>query len=298
MELQVFENSEFGRVRTLLDADGKILFCGSDVAKALGYSQTAKAVREHCKEDGCLIQTVTDGLGRTQRARFITEGNVYRLILRSKLPSAEKFEQWVVDEVLPSIRGHGAYIAPDVLARMEQSPEFTGQLMELLKRERMKTGGPEQRMAVMMAKSGYFDKLVDTSTLTNIRQTAKELRIPEKLFTYLLVEMGFAYRTTKRLLIWLSDYVPKRLGGFVQVQEMQAPTKPDCPLIGQDGNIFGLMGIASRTLKENGLAEQAKEVRGRITASGSYDEALCIIGEYVNITSMEDAQECVCQEKS
>lgn len=201
MELQVFENSEFGRVRTLLDADGKILFCGSDVAKALGYSQTAKAVREHCKEDGCLIQTVTDGLGRTQRARFITEGNVYRLILRSKLPSAEKFEQWVVDEVLPSIRGHGAYIAPNVLARMEQSPEFTGQLVELLKREQMKTGGPEQQMAAMVAKSGYFDKLVDTSTLTNIRQTAKELRIPEKLFTYLLVEMGFAYRTPKRLLM-------------------------------------------------------------------------------------------------
>lgn len=216
MELQVFENSEFGRVRTLLDADGKILFCGSDVAKALGYSQTAKAVREHCKEDGCLIQTVTDGLGRTQRARFITEGNVYRLILRSKLPSAEKFEKWVVDEVLPSIRGHGAYIAPNVLARMEQSPEFTSQLVELLKREQMKAGGLEQQMAVMMAKSGYFDKLVDTSTLTNIRQTAKELRIPEKLFTYLLVEMGFAYRTPKRLLM---PYAFMVTCGFAELKE-------------------------------------------------------------------------------
>lgn len=91
--------------------------------------------------------------------------------------------------------------------------------------------------------------------------------------------------------MWLSDYVPNRLGGFVQAQEMQTPKKPDCPLIGQDGNIFGLMGIASRTLKENGLVEQAKEMRDRITASGSYDEALCIIGEYVNITSIEDAQE-------
>lgn len=90
---------------------------------------------------------------------------------------------------------------------------------------------------------------------------------------------------------WLSDYVSNRLGGFTEERQSQAPQKPDCPLIGRDGNIFNLMGLASRTLKENGLSEQAKEMRGRITASGSYDEALCIIGEYVNITSMEDAQE-------
>ena len=88
---------------------------------------------------------------------------------------------------------------------------------------------------------------------------------------------------------WLSDYVPNRLGGFVP--EQQAQTKPDCPLIGQDGNVFNLMGIASRTLKENGLAEQAKEMRDRITACGSYDEALGIMGEYVNITSEDDAPE-------
>lgn len=244
MELQVFENSEFGRVRTLLDADGKILFCGSDVAKALGYSQTAKAVREHCKEDGCLIQTVTDGLGRTQRARFITEGNVYRLILRSKLPSAGKFEQWVVDEVLPSIRGHGAYIAPNVLARMEQSPEFTGQLVELLKREQMKTGGPEQQMAVMMAKSDYFDKLVDTSTLTNIRQTAKELRIPEKLFTYLLVEMGFAYRTPKRLLM---PYAFMVTCGFAELKEY---------VRGNHGGVYMLFTPVGRLYLERKISQR------------------------------------------
>jgi hypothetical protein len=92
---------------------------------------------------------------------------------------------------------------------------------------------------------------------------------------------------------WLSDYLPNRLG----VDTNQPPAqkeKPDCALIGQDGNIFNLMGIASRTLKENGLGEQAKEMRERITASGGYDEALCIIGEYINITSVEDAQEQNC----
>ena len=87
---------------------------------------------------------------------------------------------------------------------------------------------------------------------------------------------------------WLSDYVPNRLGGFALVQETKAVpehVKPDCPLIGEDGNIFRLMGIASETLRENGMQEQAEEMRGRIFQSQSYDSALSIIGDYVNITS-------------
>ena len=87
---------------------------------------------------------------------------------------------------------------------------------------------------------------------------------------------------------WLSDYVPNRLGGFIEEQHAQDQKKPDCPLIGEDSNIFNLMGIASKTLKRNGMAEQAKEMCERITSSGDYNKALCIIGEYVNITSVDD----------
>lgn len=90
---------------------------------------------------------------------------------------------------------------------------------------------------------------------------------------------------------WLSDYVPNRLGGFVAEGQAQEKQKPDCPLIGQDGNVFNLMGIASRTLRRNGLADSAKEMCDRITACGSYDEALNIMGEYVNTTSANDSQE-------
>ena len=93
---------------------------------------------------------------------------------------------------------------------------------------------------------------------------------------------------------WLSDYVPNKLGGFIQNKEQiseQGKVKPDCPLIGQDGDIFNLMGIASNTLKKNGMREEAKEMQERITSSESYNEALCIIGEYVNITSEEDMDE-------
>ena len=89
---------------------------------------------------------------------------------------------------------------------------------------------------------------------------------------------------------WLSDYVDNRLGGFIR-EETAEKKKPDCKLIDEDGNIFNLMGIASKTLRQNGMAEQAVEMRDRICASGSYDEALCIIGDYVNITGEDNYDE-------
>ena len=89
--------------------------------------------------------------------------------------------------------------------------------------------------------------------------------------------------------MWCSDYVDNRLGG--PLEENAPAQKPDCPLIGQNGNIFNLMGIASRTLKEHGMEEQAREMRSRIMESGSYDKALVIIGDYVNITSIDETDE-------
>lgn len=84
---------------------------------------------------------------------------------------------------------------------------------------------------------------------------------------------------------WLSDYVENKLGGFITDEQSKAEkVKPDCALIGQDGNIFNLLGIASRTLKQNSMADEAKEMCSRVTSSESYCEALNIIGEYVNIT--------------
>ena len=85
---------------------------------------------------------------------------------------------------------------------------------------------------------------------------------------------------------WLSDFIPNHLGGFVEKKH-----KPDCPLIGKDGNIFNLIGIASKTLRDNGMPEQAVEMRDKVRASGSYEEALYVIGEYVNITSEDEMNE-------
>lgn len=104
--LKVFENSEFGQVRTIFE-DGKVLFCGSDVARALGYSNTRDAISKHCKG---VVKRDTLTNGGEQETSFIPEGDVYRLIIRSKLPSAQRFEHWVFDEVLPALRQTGSYV--------------------------------------------------------------------------------------------------------------------------------------------------------------------------------------------
>ncbi len=107
-DLQIFSNEEFGEVRTIT-RDNKTYFAGSDVAKALGYAIPHKAVQTHCK--GVLKWNIPTNSGN-QDVLFITEGDIYRLIMKSKLPSAERFESWVMDEVLPSIRKTGSYNKP------------------------------------------------------------------------------------------------------------------------------------------------------------------------------------------
>lgn len=106
-ELQIFSSEEFGEIRTV-EIKGKPYFAGSDVASALGYAIPHKAVQTHCK--GVLKWNIPTKSGN-QDALFIPEGDVYRLIMKSKLPAAEKFESWVMDEVIPSIRKNGGYIA-------------------------------------------------------------------------------------------------------------------------------------------------------------------------------------------
>ena len=100
-QMEIFKNPEFGSIRTF-EQDGKVLFCGKDIAKALGYQRTADAITAHCK-GVCVLPTPSNG--GIQRMKFIPEGDVYRLIVHSKLPSAERFERWVFDEVLDLLVG-------------------------------------------------------------------------------------------------------------------------------------------------------------------------------------------------
>ncbi|MEB8129685.1 BRO family protein [Mammaliicoccus sciuri] len=107
-ELQIFKNSSFGNLE-VLTIEGKQWFPAIKVAEVLGYTNPRKAVRDHTKERGVTIRSVIDSLGRNQDKKFIDEGNLYRLITKSKLPQAEQFEEWVFDDVLPTLRKTGSY---------------------------------------------------------------------------------------------------------------------------------------------------------------------------------------------
>lgn len=110
-DIQIFDNTQFGSVRITTDENGKTLFCAKDVAAALGYTNTNKAINDHCR--GVTIRyPITDRLGRPQEARFITEGDVYRLIAQSTLPAAVAFESWLFDDVVPTIARTGGYQMP------------------------------------------------------------------------------------------------------------------------------------------------------------------------------------------
>ena len=114
-ELKIFKKEGFGEIRTV-EIEGKPYFCGSDVAKALGYVRPNDAISTHCR---ATVKWSTPISGKMQDINYIPEGDLYRLIVSSKLPTAEKFERWVFDEVLPSIRKHGGYIS----GQSEMSPE-------------------------------------------------------------------------------------------------------------------------------------------------------------------------------
>lgn len=112
MNVQVFNNEEFGQVRTL-EIDGMVYFVGKDVAEVLGYTNSRKAIRDHVDdEDKTDEVTIRDAIGRKQRPIIINESGLYSLVIESKMKKAKAFRRWVTSEVLPTIRKHGSYVAP------------------------------------------------------------------------------------------------------------------------------------------------------------------------------------------
>lgn len=192
-QMEIFKNPEFGSVRIVVDGE-KYFFCGMDVARALGYKDTVNALKAHCKEDGVAFYHLTDSLGREQKAKFISEGNLYRLIVHSKLPSAERFERWVFDEVLPSIRQHGAYLTREKLWEVATSPEALLKLCSDLLAEREKNAALREDNARLQGKAVYYDLFIDLRHNTNLRTTAKELDVPERRFVRFLLERRYVYR--------------------------------------------------------------------------------------------------------
>lgn len=210
-ELQILKNEEFGEVR-IINIKGVPYFVANDVAKVLGYSNPSKATNDHCKK--AFMKWGNDSLGRQQEFKLIPEGDIYRLISKSQLPSAEKFETWVFEEVLPTIRKHGMYATEELL----DNPDLLIKVATALKEEREARKQLEKENIaltteneIMKPKADYFDDLVERNLLTNIRNTAKELKIREKDFVKFLINHGFIYRELQGT---LRPYAAKNNGLF------------------------------------------------------------------------------------
>lgn len=166
-ELQIFNNEEFGEIRTVTK-NNKTYFAGSDVASALGYAIPHKAVQTHCK--GVLKWNIPTKSGN-QDVLFIPEGDVYRLIMRSKLPAAEKFESWVMDEVIPSIRKNGGYIANQENMTTEQIVANALIVAQNIISQK------DKQIEEMRPKADFFDAVADSKTAISMNEVSKVLGI-------------------------------------------------------------------------------------------------------------------------
>lgn len=163
-------NFEGNKVRTVILGE-EPFFVGIDVASILGYSNPQKAMRDHCKKPAESL--VNDSLGRPRRTLVLSESDVYRLVLRSDLPSAEKFESWLMEEVLPSIRKHGAYMTDDTIEKAITDPDFLIRLATNLKEEKSRRLEAEQKLEVQRPKVLFADAVSDTEGTILIRDLAK-----------------------------------------------------------------------------------------------------------------------------
>lgn len=175
-DILVFRNDAFGEVR-VADIDSKPMFAATDVARALGYQNPAEAIATHCKTADIAIRYVPhrNSLGGTN-VQYISESNVYRLVMRSKLPQAEQFQDWVCDEVLPTIRKSGMYATPDTVEKMIDNPDFAIKLLENLKEERKKRLAVEAERDTMRPKALFADAVVTSDRSCLVSEMAKILK--------------------------------------------------------------------------------------------------------------------------
>lgn len=195
-DLKIWENPEFGELRTV-EMNGEPWMVGKDVATALGYKNPRDAIARHvdAEDKGVVKHDTPSG---EQEMVIINESGLYSLVLCSKLPTAKKFKRWVTNEVLPSIRKSGGYIAgQDQLTPEELMAKALQVANKTLAEREARISALTVQNTIMAPKAEYFDELVDRNTLTSFRDTAKELGIKPKAFVEWLLDKKFIFRDQK-----------------------------------------------------------------------------------------------------
>ncbi|TNP10783.1 phage antirepressor Ant [Bacillus tropicus] len=170
-QLQVFNNEEFGQVRTVIQGE-HVWFVAKDVAEVLGYNNTSKAIQMHVDEDEKADLPIWDGR-QNRNQKVINESGLYSLILSSKLPSAKKFKKWVTSEVLPSIRKHGAYMTDQVLEQAATNPDFAIGLLTKLKEEKEKLAAAQQQIVQQQPLVTFAKACMQSNESLKVSEVAK-----------------------------------------------------------------------------------------------------------------------------
>ena len=190
-EIKRFEHEVFGSIRTV-DSNGKILFCGKDIATALGYVNPTKAITTHCKGVSKMVIPTSGG---KQRLNFIPEGDIYRLVIGSQLPEAEKFESWIFDEVIPQIRKTGGYIP--VSNSMTDAEIMASALLIAQKTMQAKDNEillANDKIRTLEPKANYCDMVLQASGLISVTVIAKDYGMSAIAFNSLLNKLKIQYK--------------------------------------------------------------------------------------------------------
>lgn len=170
-QLQNFSHDAFGKLEILMK-DGKEYFPATYVANLLGYANATEAIKRHCKTEGVAFHEVPTTSG-VQNKKFINEPNLYRLIVKSKLTQAEQFEKWVFEEVLPSIRKHGAYMTDQVLEQAVTNPDFAIGLLTKLKEEKEKLAAAQKQIVQQQPLVTFAEACMQSNESLKVSEVAK-----------------------------------------------------------------------------------------------------------------------------
>ena len=190
-KLMTFESESFGKIRTLT-IDGEPWFVAADVCRALEIGNPSMTV-ERLDDDEKGISTI-DTLGGKQRMTIINEPGLYSLVLSSRKPEAKAFKRWITHEVIPAIRRYGGYMTKSLLEQVLENPSLIYEFARRMLAEQQKNERLRQELDRAKPKADYYDAFIHPESCTNIRATAKELKVPEKMFTAFLIRKRYLYR--------------------------------------------------------------------------------------------------------
>lgn len=188
------------KVRTLLIKD-RPYFVAKDVAVALGYKDTARAIRDHVDEEDKLTGRITSS-GQNRNMILLNESGLYSLVLKSQLDSAKRFKRWVTAEVLPDIRKHGAYMTGKTIEQVLTNPDTIIQLANNLKAEQARRERLENEVIEMHPKARYYERILQNQSLVNITVIAKDYGMSAITFNELLHKYGIQYKQGKTWLLY------------------------------------------------------------------------------------------------